>query len=81
MNISELEQMAHYLMSRQLDAGKEAARDSIVDELIQKQGIDPEDADIQTKEIANQAAMKIFESYNFSGKELPAEGFWRRPKN
>ena len=81
MDISELEQMAHYLMSLQLDAGKEAERDSIVDELIRKQGIDPEDADIQIKEMANQAVLKIIMPYNFSGKELPAEGFWRRPKN
>ena len=79
--MQDLERIANQLVSSQLDAGKDAARDSLVDELIRRQGIDPEDADTQTKEIANQAVLKIIMPYNFSGKDIPEEGFWRRADN
>ena len=77
LTAEELERIARQLIARQLDAGKDAARDSIVNELIRKQGIESENAETQIREMANQAEMKIFMSCNFSGKGRPLEGFWR----
>jgi hypothetical protein len=78
LSCEQLERIAHYLMSQQLDAGEEFARDTLVDELLRKQGIDPKNVEAQTKEIANQAVMKIIMPCNFSEKSRPIEEFWRR---